>query len=120
MVQPEHVEAACDAPRQTVSSQEEESFLQSVFERVSVCFPELALTMAVNSSGSTEFIESTKLSPSFLFIHLLFRGFFVVGCRSSPLEAPLLGAFFVPLFIGAAMIETRAVSNKFHVQRQMS
>ena len=49
LVQPE---AACAAPRQTVSSQEEESFLQSVFEHVSVCFPELALTMAVNSSGS--------------------------------------------------------------------
>ena len=76
--------------------------------------------MAVNSSGSTEFIESTKLSLSFLFIHLLFQGFFVVGCRSSPLEAPLLGAFFLPLFIGTAMTETRAISNKFHVQRQMS
>ena len=81
-------------------------FLQSVFERVSVCFPELALTMAVNSNGSTEFIESTKLFLSFLFIHLLgFRGFFVVGCRSSPLEAPLLGAFFLPLFI--AMTDAR-------------
>ena len=52
LVQPAHVEAACDAPLQTVSSQEEESFLQSVFERISVCFPELVLTMAVNSSGS--------------------------------------------------------------------
>ena len=42
LVQPAHVEVACDAPRQTVSSQEEESFLQSVFERVSVCYPSLS------------------------------------------------------------------------------
>ena len=36
LVQPAHVETACDAPLlPTVSTQEEESFLQSVFERVS-------------------------------------------------------------------------------------
>ena len=48
LVQPAHVEATCDAPRQTVLSQVEESFLQSVFERVSVCFPELASVVVLH------------------------------------------------------------------------
>ena len=38
LVQPARVETACDAPLLTVSTQEEESFLQSMFERVSCSF----------------------------------------------------------------------------------
>ena len=41
LVQPAHIETACDAPLLTVSTQEEESFLHSVFEHVSCSFPEL-------------------------------------------------------------------------------
>ena len=52
LVRSSDVGTACYAPLQTVSTQEEESFLQSVFERVSCSFPELALTMADNTSGS--------------------------------------------------------------------
>ena len=41
LVQPVRVETACDALLLTVSTQEEESFLQSMFECVSCRFPEL-------------------------------------------------------------------------------
>ena len=38
LVQPARVETACDAPLLNVSTQEEESFLQSMFEHVSCSF----------------------------------------------------------------------------------
>ena len=40
LVQPARVETACDAPLLTVSTQKEESFLQSMFQRISCSFPE--------------------------------------------------------------------------------
>ena len=41
LFQPAHVKTACDALLLTVSTQEEESFLQSMFEHASCSFPEL-------------------------------------------------------------------------------
>ena len=80
----------------------------------------LSSTVAFKINKSTELIAASNLSVSFLFILLLFRGFFVIGCLSLFLEEPFPVAFLRPLFLGAAMTETHAVSNKEHVQQQIS
>ena len=58
-VEPESVETTPDAPL-TVSMQEEELFLLSVFDHVSSSFPELALTMAVNGSSGSSVLTITQ------------------------------------------------------------
>ena len=53
LVQPARVETVCDAPLLTVSTQEEELFLQSVLERVNCSFPELfSLALALGRAPS--------------------------------------------------------------------
>ena len=53
LVQPARVETACDASLLTISTQKEESFLQSMFERVSCSFPELfSLALALGCTPS--------------------------------------------------------------------
>ena len=80
----------------------------------------LSSTVVFKIYKSTELIAASNLSVSFLFVLLLFQGFFVVGCLSSFLEEPFPVAFLRPLFSGAAITEMRAISNKEHVQQQIS
>ena len=74
-VEPESVETTPDAPM-TVSIQEKELFLQSVFDHVRSSFLELALTMAVDgSSGSPVLTMQKNLfnHPPFCVFNLLFN-----------------------------------------------
>ena len=59
LVEPGLIETTCDAPL-SVSTQEEESFLQSMFDHVNRSFSELALTMAVDSSSDSPVLTITK------------------------------------------------------------
>ena len=51
LVQPARVDTTCDALLLTVSTQEEESFLQSVFVFVSCSFPELFIDASAAMTG---------------------------------------------------------------------
>ena len=59
LVEPGRVEITCDAPL-SISTQEKESFLQSLCDHISCSFPELALTMAVDSSSGSPVLTITQ------------------------------------------------------------